>query len=236
MTPSEVHTRWFYVNRIRATIFDIDGTLVDSNDAHALAFVRAFAEFGRITSFENVRWRIGQGSDKLLPQTVGVEADSSEGKRVTKRKSEIFKRDYLPHLKPTPGARDLVKQFKDKGYKLIAATSAGGDIAEELLEAANVADLIREHTSKSDATHSKPDPEIVEAAVKRLKVPPGQIVMLGDTPYDVMAARRAGVRIVGLRCGGWGRDALRDADAVFEHPAELLERWNGRPLCRLLAT
>src|SRR5438132_14386227 len=108
----------------RSVLLDIDGTLVDSNDAHAHAWVEALAEFGHHVSFERIRSLIGMGGDNLLPTAIGLESDSPDGKAMSKRRTEIFKEKYLPTLKPTPGARELLVKMRESGLKLVIATSA----------------------------------------------------------------------------------------------------------------
>ncbi|HEV2130175.1 MAG TPA: HAD family hydrolase [Longimicrobiaceae bacterium] len=220
------------MSRLRAVILDVDGTLIDSNDAHAQAYVDAGKELGYDMEFETVRRLIGMGGDKLLPRAVGFEEDSEEGKRITERKKEIFHERYLPTLKPTPGARRLLHRLRDDAVKLVVATSAKKDEMKGLLEQAEIGDLIQDATSASDAEESKPDPDIVEAALEQAGFPADQIVMIGDTPYDVEAATRAGVRIIGVRSGGWGDEDLEGAIAVYEDPADLLEHYDESPLGR----
>jgi len=215
-----------------AVILDIDGTLIDSNDAHARAYEDAGRELGFDIPFERVRPLIGKGGDKVLPEVTGIEEDSPDGERITERKGEIFRERYLPTLKPLPGARQLLHRFRDDTMKLVVATSAGKDDLKGLLEQAGVADLIQDATSADDAEESKPDPDIVLAALKQAGFPPEEIVMIGDTPYDVEAAARAGVRIVGVRCGGWGDQDLQGAIAVYDHPADLLDRYDESPFRR----
>ncbi|CAN5745273.1 HAD family hydrolase [soil metagenome] len=220
------------MNRIRAVILDVDGTLIHSNDAHARAYIDAGEELGHKMEFEKVRRLIGMGGDKLLPRAAGLEEDSEEGEKVAERKKQIFKERYLPTLKPTPGARQLLHRLRDDGMKLVVATSAKKDEMGELLEQAEIADLIQDATSASDAEESKPNPDIVEAALEQAGFPVDQVVMIGDTPYDVEAATRAGVRIIAVRTGGWSDEDLGGAIAVYEDPRELLEQFDDSPLGR----
>ncbi|HEV2132021.1 MAG TPA: HAD family hydrolase, partial [Longimicrobiaceae bacterium] len=147
------------MSRLRAVILDVDGTLIDSNDAHAQAYVDAGKELGYDMEFESVRRLIGMGGDKLLPRAVGLEEDSEDGERITERKKEIFHERYLPTLKPTPGARQLLHRLRDDAVKLVVATSAKKDEMKGLLEQAEIGDLIQDATSASDAEESKPDPD-----------------------------------------------------------------------------
>lgn len=122
---------------LRGVIFDIDGTLVDSNSAHAQSWVETLAEAGYDVPFEVIWPMIGMGGDKLLPAAAGIESESPLGKKLTKRRWEIFEKEYLPALRPTPGARELAERLKGDGLKLVVATSAGGSELEQLLEAAD---------------------------------------------------------------------------------------------------
>ncbi|HEX2721601.1 MAG TPA: HAD family hydrolase [Gemmatimonadaceae bacterium] len=209
---------------LRGVIFDIDGTLVGSNEAHARSWVDTLSEAGYDVPFDVIWPMIGMGGDKVLPSATGIEIDSAKGKELTKRRWEIFQRAYLPQLEPTRGARSLVERMKARGLKTIVATSAGGNELGALLEAARVEDLMDVKTSSSDAAESKPDPDIVAAAIRKSRLKPEELIMVGDTPYDVQAAIGAHVNIVGLLCGGWTKEELSGAIAVYDDPADLL-RW-----------
>ena len=212
-----------------AVILDVDGTLVDSNDAHARAWVDAFTALGVPVSYEKVRRSIGMGGDKLMPLVSGIEEGSHLGAQIAGRRGEIFRSTYLPTIRPFPGTRELIQRFLDEGLVLAVASSAQKDELGPLLERAGVEDLIRTRTSSDDADNSKPDPDIVTAALKRTGVPAGEAIMLGDTPYDVEAATRAGIGIVGVASGGWPPEALAGALAVYRDPADLLARYAESP-------
>jgi len=217
---------------LQGVIFDIDGTLVGSNDAHAQSWVDAFAEAGYNVPFDVVRPLIGMGADKLLPKTVGVSHESDKGKKLLARRSEIFRGKYLPRLKPLPGSRALVLRVRDDGLKAIVATSAKDDELKGLLQAAAVNDLMEERATASDAKRSKPDPDIVQAAVEESGIGKENLIMIGDTPYDVEAATRAGVRTIAFRSGGWNDDDLNGAIAIYDGPADLLAHYEASPLGR----
>jgi phosphoglycolate phosphatase-like HAD superfamily hydrolase len=210
-------------------ILDIDGTLIDSNDAHAHAWVEALAEFGFEVEYARVRPMIGMGGDKLLPKLTGLPDGTDTAKRIGERRAAIFRERYLPSLRAFPHTRDLLVRMRDEGMKLGVATSAKEEELDSLLRVAGADDLVESATSASEAGESKPDPDVVEAAIERLELDAGRLVMLGDTPYDVAAARRAGVRIVALRCGGWGDEALEGAVAVYDDPADLLAHYDESP-------
>ena len=216
---------------VRGILLDIDGTLVNSNDAHARAWVKALAENGHTVTFEVIRPLIGMGGDKLLPKVCGLDAESESGKRVSERRGEVFLAEYLPGLQPTRGAKALLEMLKERKFKLAVASSAKKDELGPLLKVCGADRVIEVATSSDDAEESKPDPDILHAALKELDLPAEEVVMLGDTPYDVEAARRAGIRVIALRCGGW-KDADLKADAVFDDPADLAARIDQSPLGR----
>ncbi|HEY0241175.1 MAG TPA: HAD family hydrolase [Gemmatimonadaceae bacterium] len=214
---------------LQGVIFDVDGTLVDSNEAHAGSWVDTLREVGIKVPFDVIWPMIGMGGDKLLPSAAGIESDSDLGKKLSERRWEIFQRDYLPRLKPMRGSRALVQRMKSDGLSLIVASSASGNELGALMEAAEVADLIEMRTSSSDAEDSKPDPDIVQAAVRKSGLKSDDLIMLGDTPYDVQAAIGAHVKLVGLLCGGWTALELSGAAAIYSDPADLLDWYDASP-------
>lgn len=210
-------------------LLDIDGTLVDSNDAHAHAWLKALAEAGVKAEFATVRRLIGKGGDKLLPEVAGIDAESSKGKKISERRGEIFQKEYLPNLKPTPGAKELLARMKEAGMELAVASSAKDDELKGLLKVCGADEFIKAKTSSDDAENSKPDPDIVHAALGELGHPKNEVILLGDTPYDVEASLKAGIRVVALRCGGWGDADLKGAVQIYDDPADLLARFDDSP-------
>ena len=217
---------------VEAVLLDIDGTLLDSNDAHAQAWSDTLTEAGIEIGSEVVRPLVGMGSDKLLPKLTGIEADSEQGKQLIERRKEIFAKEYLPSVRPFPQATDLLARMRDDGLRLVVATSASEDELAGLLRALGAEWLKEDATSSSDAERSKPDPDIVRVAVDKAGVGPERCVMLGDTPYDVEAATRSRVRIVAVRCGGWGDEDLRGAAEIYDDPASLLAGYDDSPIGR----
>jgi phosphoglycolate phosphatase-like HAD superfamily hydrolase len=142
------------MTQIRGVILDVDGTLVDSNDAHANAWIEAMAEYGYKVSFEKVRPLIGMGGDKVLPETIGVQKDSEIGKRIGDRRKAIFKECYLPTLHAFPGAKELLQQMRNRGLKVAIASSAEKDELKGLLQVVGASDLVEEETSSKDAKSS----------------------------------------------------------------------------------
>lgn len=217
------------MQHLKGVLLDVDGTLVDSNDAHAHAWVRALAENGITVPFEKVRPLIGKGGDKLLPEAAGIEADSPKGKAISKRRGEIFQKDFLPTLCPFPGAKDLLERMKQVGLNLGVASSAKQDELNGLLRICAADELVEASTSSDDADSSKPDPDIIHAALERIGLPAAEVILLGDTPYDVQAGKRAGVAVVALRCGGWDDRDLTGSVAIYDSPADLLGRFEESP-------
>jgi HAD superfamily hydrolase (TIGR01549 family) len=218
------------VNHPNAVLFDIDGTLVDSNDAHADAWVKAFAEAGIHVEFHNVRCAIGMGGDKLMPAVAGIEEDSLLGTRISQRRSEIFKMEYLSNLRAFRDAGALVSAVQGRGLKAVAASSAKRDELEALLRIAGALSLMGHSASADDAEKSKPEPDIVHAALKKIGIAPSNAVLIGDTPYDVEAAMRAGVRAIAFRCGGWSDASLEGAIAIYDGPWDLLAQLDESPV------
>jgi HAD superfamily hydrolase (TIGR01509 family) len=214
---------------IKGVILDIDGTLIDSNDAHARTWAETLAEFGYDVPFERVRRLIGMGGDHLLPAAIDVADDSPLGKRISGQRKQLFKRRELPHIAAFPEVRPLLERMRAAGMRLAVASSAGEDELGPLLDRSGAQDLIEQRTSSGDAEQSKPDPDIVRAALERLGLPPEQVLMLGDTPYDIEAAGRAGVGCVALRCGGWRDADLRGALAIYDDPRDLLAHFSDSP-------
>jgi HAD superfamily hydrolase (TIGR01509 family) len=218
--------------RVRGVIFDIDGTLINSNDAHARAWVQALAQFDIYVPFPEVRRLIGMGGDKLLPAIAHLEEDSRLGRKISERRSQIFSREYLPHLHAFPKTRELLTKIREAGLALAVASSAKKEELEPFLRLANVLDLIEGATSSADAESSKPDPDIVQAALLKLDLDPGRVLMIGDTPYDIEAARRAGMDTIAFRCGGRSDHDLAGAVAIYDGPADLLAQFDASPLAR----
>lgn len=220
----------------QAVLLDIDGTLLDSNDAHARSWIEVFAQHGKPITFERVRPLIGLGSGKLLGDLLELDEADPLAQRILKERRDVFLHRHLCHLRPTPGARALVERLISENFKVVVATAAGKEELHALLRQAGVDDLIELSTTADDVQQSKPDPEVVIAAVKKAGVALIDATMIGDTPYDIEAARAAGTCVIALRCGGgWNDAALSHADAIYQDPADLLLQWDGSPIGRRLA-
>lgn len=218
---------------VKAVIFDIDGTLVDSVDLHARAWQEAFAHFGKQFAFERVRYQIGKGGDQLLPVFLSEREVEEFGDELTEYRGELFKREYLPRVVAFPRVRELFERVLADGKRVALASSAKKDELKEYKRIADIKDLVEEEASADDAEKSKPHPDIFEAALSQLgDVEPSDAIVVGDTPYDAEAARKAGVRTIGLLSGGFPEEDLRAAGCVqiYKDAAELLADYDASPL------
>ena len=224
---------------LKAVIFDIDGTLVDSVDLHARAWQEAFREFGREVEFEKVRHQIGKGGDQLMPVFFSEEELERFGEEMEKYRGDLFKREYLSRVESFPQVRQLFERILADGLRIALASSAKEDELKTYKEIARITDLVEEETSSDDADKSKPHPDIFEAALAQLgDVEPGEAIVIGDTPYDAEAAGKAGLRTVGVLCGGFPEAELRAAGCVeiYQDPADLLARYDSSPLAQASST
>jgi len=215
-------------NAVKAVIFDIDGTLIDSNDAHAESFVAAFKKFGKIIPFVELKWLIGMGADKILEKYLTKKDIEDFGKDLTECRKKIFLTDYFPKLKTFPKMRALLEKIKKDNKKIALASSASEEELEKYHELLKIDDLLNQETSSDDAEESKPEPDIFLAALKKLKnVEKREAFIIGDTPYDAEAAVKAKLRIIGVKSGGWSRRKLQEKGcfAVYDNIGEILENY-----------
>jgi HAD superfamily hydrolase (TIGR01549 family) len=211
----------------QAAIFDVDGTLVDSVDLHALAWQEALAEFGHRVAFEQVRGQIGKGGDQLLPVFLSEAERRDHGAALEQWRGTRFKAQYLPMVRPFAAVPELLRRMRAAGLRVAVASSAKQDELAVYLKLAGIADLVDASTSSADAERSKPSPDIFQAALERLGLGAAEAVAIGDTPYDAQAAARAGLRSIGVLCGGFAQADLREAgcEQVYPGPAALLARF-----------
>ncbi len=216
----------------QAAIFDVDGTLVDSVDLHARAWQEAFAEFGHDVTFEQARSQIGKGGDQLVPVFLSQAEQDDHGAAMESWRGAHFKRHYLPLVRPFSAVPELLARVREAGLKVAVASSAKKAELDIYLEIAGIAALVDTKTSADDAKHSKPAPDIFEAALGKLGLAGAQAVAIGDTPYDAQAAGRAGLRTIGVLCGGFTEADLRGGGcvAVYPGPAALLACFAASPL------
>jgi len=212
-------------------ILDVDGTLVLSNDAHAQAWVEAFVAYGYEVEFSQVRPLIGMGGDQIIPRFASdLNDQEGTGKQISDYRKQLILTKFGPQLSPTRGARELVQKLQDEGLKLIIASSASEKEMGILLKVAQVDDLLKEFTTSSDAEASKPESDIIEAALSKAHLVADRTVMLGDTPYDIEAAAKVGVSVIAFRTGGFSDAQLAGAIAIYDDPAELLKHYDQSPL------
>ena len=214
---------------IKAVIFDIDGTLVDTVDMHAEAWRRAFGEFGKEIEFKAVRDQIGKGGDQFLPVFLSKDEIDKFGKDLEKRRGEIYKTAYMPRAKAFPKVRELFDRIREDGKNIALASSAPEDELEFYKKLTKIEDLIEEATSADDAEKSKPEPDIFVAALQGLSgVEAADCIAVGDTPYDAEAAAKAGIEAIGVLCGGFPEESLRGAGcvAIYKDPEDLLARYD----------
>ena len=219
----------------QAVIFDVDGTLVDSVDLHAEAWRVALERFGKGVAFEAVRRQIGKGADQLLPVFLSPDELEKFGAELEDYRSELFKREYLARVTAFPCVRPLFERIRRDHKHIALASSAPGEELETYKTVAAIADLIEAETSSDSAARSKPYPDIFQAALARLPtIAPADVLVVGDTPYDAQAAGKAGLRTVGLTCGGWSEKELRQAGciAIYSAAAGLLAHYDESPIMR----
>lgn len=213
---------------IKAVIFDIDGTLVDSVDLHAQAWKEAFKQFGKDIPYQQIRHQIGKGGDQLMPVFFTKEELEEFGEEMEKYRSELYKRDYLARVHAFPQVRELFERIKADGKRIALASSAKEDELGRYKKIAHIEDLVEEATSADDADKSKPHPDIFKAALQQLgEIAHNEVIVVGDTPYDAEAAGKIRLRTIGVLCGGFPESELLAAGciAIYQGPADLLAHY-----------
>jgi HAD superfamily hydrolase (TIGR01509 family) len=221
-------------NSSRAALFDVDGTLVDTNDLHVAAWREAFRHFGHDLSAAEIGWQVGKGGDNLIPSLIPGIGDE-ERKRIENYRSDLFRRDYMPRAMPFPGVRPLFERLVADGVRIVLASSSHKDEVDFYLALIGCEDLVHATTSKDDVAHSKPCPDIFEAALARLDPSDRDAALvIGDSVWDVKAACRAGLRTIAFRSGGFPDAALIEAGAcaLYDGPRDLLARYAESPFAR----
>jgi HAD superfamily hydrolase (TIGR01549 family) len=218
----------------KAAIFDLDGTLLDSVDLHAIAWQEAMLEFGHDVSFEQARSQIGKGGDKLIPVFLSADEQRDHGKELEEWRCNRFKTEYLPLIRPFSAVPDLLRRVRDAGLRVAVASSAKKDEVDKYPDIARITDLVDLITSSDDAEESKPAPDIFEIVLKKLKIEGADAVAIGDTPYDAEAAGKAKIATIGVLCGGFTEGSLRQAGCVeiYPGPATLFARFADSLLAR----
>ena len=217
---------------IRGVIFDLDGTLVDSNELHVLAWHDTFRHFGKDIPLERLREQIGKGGDQYLPVFLDEREMREFGEEADKYRGEVFKKNYLPHVKPFPKVRELFEKLRAEGKKIALASSGKETEVRHYEKLLAIGGLVDSMTTVDQVAQSKPKADVFIAALNLLELSPSEAVAIGDTPYDVAAAKKIELAVVGVLCGGFPEQALRDegAVAIFRDPADLLERYYQSPL------
>ena len=208
---------------VGAALLDVDGTLIDSNYQHALAWFRAFREHGFVLPVWRIHRAIGMGGDQLVPALLGKDVDEKQGDEIRDTRGPIYK-ELMPEVQPLEGAHELIADLKERGLTIVLASSSPEDDLEHYLELLDARDLADAWTTEEDVEATKPAPDLVRAALG--KAGTDDAAMIGDTRWDVEAAGKAGIETVCLMTGGWSEQELRDAGAVavFESVDDLRKR------------
>jgi len=217
----------------KAVIFDVDGTLVDSNVLHAQAWQKAFAVYGKDIPLPSILRQIGKGGDQLMPEFLSPEELDRFGEDLEKRRAALFRRDYLPRVRTLPRVRELFERIRGDGLRIALASSAQDDEIAHHIDALSIRDLIEFATSADEVRRSKPCPDVFDTALKRLApVSNLEAIVVGDTPYDAQAADKAGLRTIGVLSGGFSEQTLRGAGAIgiYMDVSDLLAQYDTSPL------
>jgi len=207
---------------LQGIIFDIDGTLVDSNDAHAHCWIEAFAHFGKTVAWDVVRHQIGKGGDLLVPDLLNAREMRRFGEELKSHRGELWKTKYMPGVKPFPRIVESFEELRRRGVKIALGSSSNPDEVQYYSRLLGVGALIEGETSKRDAKLSKPSPEIFEAALDRIGSDAAKTMTAGDTPYDILASHRAALPIAAVLCSGFERELLTKAEWIFDDVAQFV--------------
>ena len=217
----------------KAVIFDVDGTLIDSNDLHTECWLETFQHFGLHFTYDQVRGQIGKGGDQLLPALLSAGILEQQRDAIASFRADLFTRTYMSRVRPFPLVKELFERIRADGAEIVLASSGLQVEVDQHVETLGISELISAATTSDDAESSKPEPDIFLAALKRLPAEArSDVWVVGDSPYDAEAARKAGLRTIGLLCGGFSESVLRSAGcmAIFESPQHLLANYNTSPL------
>lgn len=213
---------------IKAIIFDLDGTLVDSVDYHAEAWVKAFKEYGYDFPFEQLRQQIGKGSEFIIGELLSSESAKKLESKIAGYRKKYYQENLLEKVKPFPKVKELFATIKADNLKVVLASSARKETIAHYQELLQIEDLIDGATSTDDVDKSKPEPDIFIAALEKLEnISAQEVIIVGDSPYDAIAAGKAALRTIGVLCGGFERETLTQAGciAIYQDPADLLENY-----------
>jgi HAD superfamily hydrolase (TIGR01549 family) len=211
---------------LKAVIFDIDGTLIDSVDLHASSWVDSFARFGVRVRFDEVRRHIGEGADRLIPTFVPPEMSKDVRKQIEQFRSALFKQEYLDRVKRSPKVKELFQRIMSDCCKVVLASSCAADEIGSYKSIAGISEMTDHDVTADDVTCSKPSPDVFLEALRRLApINSADTCVVGDTKYDGEAARRAGIPFIGVLSGGSSKEELEDAGAIalYRDPADARE-------------
>lgn len=218
---------------LRAVIFDVDGTIVDSNELHVQSWDEVFRRYGKHFSREKLHAHIGEGGDQYLPNFLSESELREFGAKLEKERGELYKEKYMAKVRPFPRVRDLFERIRRDGKRIALASSGKADELEHYVALCKIKELVDTRTTKDDVAHSKPHSDVFMAALRKLgKLRPDEAIVVGDSPYDVIAAKRIILPTIGLLCGGFPEAELRNvgAVAIFRDAADLLDNYERSPL------
>jgi HAD superfamily hydrolase (TIGR01509 family) len=210
---------------VALAILDIDGTLVDTNYHHAIAWYRAFRQHGIVLPLWRIHRHIGMGGDQLVAALTDDSVETEKGDDIRAAEKPLYLA-FIEEVEAMDGARGLIEDLKERGHTVVLASSAKQDEVDHYLKVLDARDLADDWTMSDDVESTKPSPDLVQAALDKAGADAGDAVMVGDTTWDIEAAKRAGVETIAVRTGGFGHDELEEAGAalVVESVAELRER------------
>lgn len=214
---------------LKAVIFDVDGTLVDSVQLHAQAWQEAFKQFGYEFPLDTLCQQIGKGSDYIIPDLIPQTDYEEKGEEIAQYRKEYYQKELLSQVRPFPKVRELFERLKGDGIKVVLASSARTETLEFYRELLNIDGLDDGATSTDDVEKSKPEPDIFQAALSKLEgVNPDTVMVVGDSPYDAIAATKVNLFPVGVLCGGFSRSDLQEAGCrvIYENPADILAQYD----------
>jgi HAD superfamily hydrolase (TIGR01549 family) len=214
---------------VLAFIFDIDGTLVDSNELHIDSWDRAFRRFGKQFPREQLRAQIGKGSDQYLPAFLTAEEIKRFGKELDEYRSGLFRKEYLSKVRPFPRVHELFQRIHDDSKRIVLASSGKKADTKYYIDLLKIGTLIDGYVSGDDADSSKPAPDIFAASLEKLGgISPADAVTVGDTRFDIEAAKKAGLNTIAFVCGGTLESVLREAGAIaiYRDPADFLGHYD----------
>src|SRR5687768_2581352 len=205
-----------------AAILDIDGTLVDTNYQHAVAWYRAFRQSDIVLPVWEIHRHIGMGGDQLVAALTDDETEEEKGDAIRDAEKTLYM-ELIGEVEPFEGSRELIEDLKERGSTVVLASSAKEEEVEHYLDLLDARDLADGWTTSADVDATKPEPDLVNAALDEASTEPGDATMIGDTPWDIKAAKKAGVGTIAVLTGGFGEDELREAGAiaVYESVAAL---------------